>query len=148
MREECLNIHRLVFHRKQNFEEGHKQIEYSCKKENEKLKCRTLIETNILGEPKYREKKGNKYSDIESFQNRMSISEIEIRESLKKIKGNIISPREERRAIKVRITNKSYQTNNEEECKERQMEREEVTEEEPLFNINHIYDDKNSSVEL
>ena len=66
-----------------------------------------MIETNILGEPKYREKKGNKYSDIESFQNRMSISEIEIRESLKKIKGNIISPREERRAIKVSITNKS-----------------------------------------
>ena len=27
----------------QNFEEGHRPIEHSCKKEKEKLKCRTLI---------------------------------------------------------------------------------------------------------
>ena len=35
-----------------------------------------------------------------------------------------------------------------EECKERQVEGGEVTEEEPLFDINHMYDNKNSSVEV
>ena len=45
----CLKIHKLVFHGNQKFEEGYRQIEHSCKKENEKLKCRTLIETNIQG---------------------------------------------------------------------------------------------------
>ena len=61
-----------------------------------KLKCRTLIETNkYTGEPKYRDEKGKKYPDIESFQNRTSLPEIEIKEILKKIKGNIISLREE-----------------------------------------------------
>ena len=43
----------------------------------------------------------------------MFLPEIEIQEILKKRKGNIISPREEGRAIKVRITNKNYQTNTE-----------------------------------
>ena len=37
--------------------------------------------------------------------------------SLKKEKSKIIFPREEERAIKVRITIKSYQTSNEEEEK-------------------------------
>ena len=92
--EKCLKIHKLVFYGNQQFEEEHRPIEHSNKKEKEKLKCRTLIETNIQGEPKYRDKKGNKYPDIESFQNRTSLPEIEIRESLKK-KG---------RAIKVRAT--------------------------------------------
>ena len=35
-----------------------------------------------------------------------------------------------------------------EECKERQVERGEVTEKKTLFDIKHMYDDKNSSVEL
>ena len=43
----------------------------------------------------------------------MFLPEIEIKESLKKRKGNIISPREEERTIRVRIKNKSYQTSNE-----------------------------------
>ena len=84
----------------------------------------------------------------------MFLLEIEIQESLNKRKWNIISLRAERRAIKVRITNKSYQTNNEEEekeeeeHKERQEEGEEVIEAEPLLDINHMFDDKNNSVEL
>ena len=53
--EECLEIHKQVFYRNQNFEVEHRPIEHSCKKENEKLKCRTLIEINIQGEPKYRD---------------------------------------------------------------------------------------------
>ena len=74
--------------------------------------------------------------------------------SLKKRKRNIISTREEGRAIEVKITNKSYKKNNEEEkkgeeeCKQRLEEREEVTDDEPLLDINHMYDHKNSSVEL
>ena len=39
----------------------------SCKKENKKLKCRTLIETNILGNPNT-ETKSIEYPDIESTQ--------------------------------------------------------------------------------
>ena len=49
--EECLEIHNLVFHGNQHFEVEHRPIEHSCKNKNEKLKCRTLIETNIQGNP-------------------------------------------------------------------------------------------------
>ena len=103
-----MNVHKLVFHGNQHFEERHIPIEHSCKKETEKLKYMTLIETNIQGEPKFRDKKGNKYLDIESFRNMTSLPEIKIKKSLKKRKGDIIYPREEGRVIKVRITNKSY----------------------------------------
>ena len=67
-------MHKVVFPGNQ-----HKRlipIEHSCKKEKEKLKCRILIDTNIQGENKYRDKKGNKYPDIESFRNRTSLPEI------------------------------------------------------------------------
>ena len=57
--EECLEIHTLMIHGDQQFQEGHRPIEDSCKKENEKLKCRTLIETNIVRECKDRDEKGN-----------------------------------------------------------------------------------------
>ena len=43
--EQCLKIHKLMFHGNQHFEEGHRPIEHSCKKGIEKLKCRTLIES-------------------------------------------------------------------------------------------------------
>ena len=108
--------------------------------------------------PKYKDENNNKYTDTQSFLNRTTLPEIEIKEILKKRKENIISSREEGRPINVRITNKIYQKNNdeegrveeekEEECKERQLEGEEITEEEPLFDINYMYDEKNSSVEL
>ena len=52
--EEWSKIHKLVFYGNQHFEEGHRPIENSCKKEKEKLKFRTLIETNRQREPKYR----------------------------------------------------------------------------------------------
>ena len=67
--EESLNIHKLVFHGNQHFEEGQRPIEHCCKKEKEKLKYRTLIEINIQGEPKYRDK----YPNIKSFQNMMPL---------------------------------------------------------------------------
>ena len=67
--EECLEIHKLVFYENQQFEEGHRPVKHSY----EKLKCRTLIETNIQVEPKYRDEKSNKYPDIESVQNRISL---------------------------------------------------------------------------
>ena len=76
-------IHKLVFHGNQHFEEGHRPIDHSCKMEKEKLKYRTVIKTNILGKPKYRDEKGKEYPDIESFQNRMSLPEIEIQANLK-----------------------------------------------------------------
>ena len=99
---------------------------------------------DIQGEPK----SWDKYPDIESFQNRTFLPVIEIKESLKKRKGSIISPREEGRAIKVRITNNEEEEKVKEYCKERQVKRGEVTEEEPLFDINYMYDDKDNSVEL
>ena len=36
--EKCLEIHKLVYHKDQQFEDGHRPIEHSCRKENEKLK--------------------------------------------------------------------------------------------------------------
>ena len=50
-----------------NILKRNRPIKLSCKKEKEKLKFRTLIETNIQGEHKYRHEKGNKYPNIESF---------------------------------------------------------------------------------
>ena len=44
---ECVILHKLVYHRDQQFEDGHRSIEPGCKKENKKLKCRTLIQINI-----------------------------------------------------------------------------------------------------
>ena len=139
-------IHKLVFYGNQHFEEGHRPIDHSCKMEKEKLKYRTVIKTNILGKPKYRDEKGNKYPDIESFQNRMSLPKIEIQERSKKRKWNIISSRVEGKTIKVRITNKNYQTSNEEEekgeeCREEEHKesQEEVIEIEFLLDITHIF---------
>ena len=106
LEEEFLEIYKLVFHGNQHFEEGHRLIKHCFKKENEKLKCRTLLETNIQGESKYKDVKSNEYPDVESFQNWMSLPEIEIQESIKKRKGDIISLREEGRLIKIRITKK------------------------------------------
>ena len=73
-------------------------------------------------------------------------------------KGNIIAPREEERLIKVRITNKNYQTSKKEEekgeeCKEEehkdsQEEGKVVIEAEHPFDITYIFNDKNNSVEL
>ena len=48
--EECLEIHKLMFHGNQNSEERYRPIE-----------------TNIQGELKYRDKKGNRYPYRESF---------------------------------------------------------------------------------
>ena len=45
--EECLEIHKHVYHRDQQFEDRHNQKEHSCKKDNEMLNCRTLIKTNM-----------------------------------------------------------------------------------------------------
>ena len=87
--EECLKTHTLV-----KIKNGHRPKEHSCKKENEKLKYKTLIETNILGESKYRNENGYEYPNIKSFQNRTSLPEIEIQESQRKRKGNILSPKD------------------------------------------------------
>ena len=57
--EECLEIHKLVYHRDQQFEEGHRR----CRKKN-KLNFRTLMERNIFEEPKYRDVKGKEYPNI------------------------------------------------------------------------------------
>ena len=87
--------------------EGHRPIEHSCKKKKKRgLKCRILIETNRPGEPNYRDENGNKYPHIKSLRNRTSLLEILIKEILEKRKWNIISPREERREIQVRMPNK------------------------------------------
>ena len=79
--EECLEMHKLLFCGNLKFDDGHRPIEHSYKKENEKLKCRTLIETNIRGEPKY-------------FHHWIALPEIEIQENQKKREWNTISPKE------------------------------------------------------
>ena len=79
--EECLEIHKKIFHGVQQFENGHKPIKHCCSKINEGLKCNTLIETNIQGEPKCRDEKGKEYTDIESFRNKIKLREIEIKEN-------------------------------------------------------------------
>ena len=103
---ELLGIHNRAFHRDQQFHEGLKPKEHRCKKEKEKLNCGNLTETNIKGQPKYRDEKRCEYSDIESFQNRTMLPEVEIQENQRKRKGNIQSPNEEQRAIKVRETSR------------------------------------------
>ena len=55
--EEYLEIYMKIFHGNQKFKDGNRPIEHCCSKENKKLKCNTLIETNIQGEPKYRDEK-------------------------------------------------------------------------------------------
>ena len=44
-------------HGDHQFKDEHRPIEHCCRKENEKLKYNTLIETNIQGELKYRDEK-------------------------------------------------------------------------------------------
>ena len=56
--EECLEIPELVFHGDQHIEEEPRPIEHCCKKENENLKFKTLIQKNIQGEPKIQRRKG------------------------------------------------------------------------------------------
>ena len=51
-------MHKKIFRGDQQFKDGHKPIEHCCSKINKGLKCNTLIETNIQGEPKYRDEKG------------------------------------------------------------------------------------------
>ena len=50
--EECLEIHKKIFHGDQQFKNGHRPIEHCCSKGKKELKCNTLIETNIQGKPK------------------------------------------------------------------------------------------------
>ena len=59
--EECLETQKKILHGNQQFKDGHRPIEHCCNKENEKLKCNTLIETNIQGEPKCKDEKGKEY---------------------------------------------------------------------------------------
>ena len=82
--ENCLEIHNRAFHRDQQFQEGLRPKEHRCRKEKGKLNCGTLTETNIKGQPKYRDEKGCEYPDIESFRNRTMLPEIEIKENQRK----------------------------------------------------------------
>ena len=54
--------------------------EHRCSMEKGKLTCSTLIETNTEGLPKYIDERGRAYKDIESFQDRLELPEIEIQE--------------------------------------------------------------------
>ena len=87
--EECLKIHKKIFHGNQQFKD--RTIEHCYSKINEGLKCNTLIESNIQGEPKYRDKKGKKYTDRESFLNRTKLRENKIKENQRKRKGDTVS---------------------------------------------------------
>ena len=87
-------VHKKIFYGNQQFKDRQRPIEHFCSKGNEGLKCNTLIETNIQGEPKYRNKKDKEYTDIESFPNRTKLWEIKIKESQRKRKGDTLSSRE------------------------------------------------------
>ena len=65
--ENFLEIHNRAFHRDQQFHEGLRPKEHRCRKEKGKLNSRTLTETKISGQPKYRDEKGYEYPDLESF---------------------------------------------------------------------------------
>ena len=106
----------MIFHKDQKLENGHKLKEHCCSKENEKLKSNILIETNIQGKSKYRKEKGKEYTDIESFQNRTTLQEIEIKENQRNRKRNTLSPIEEKRIIKMRIASRKREQKGE-KCK-------------------------------
>ena len=114
------------------------------------MKYKTLIETNIFGESKYRDEKGNENPNIKIFQNRTSLAESEIRQCQKKRKENTLSSKEEERRNKLKITCKNYQTNKEKEkkkekCKNKNIKRakrkEEVLEAELLLDITYIFNE-------
>ena len=63
-RKHYLKIYTLIFHVDQKFQKGHKPIEHRCIKEK--------------GQPKYMDEGGRAYSEIESFQDRLELPEIEI----------------------------------------------------------------------
>ena len=74
--------------------------------------------TKIDKEGKKKLKEGE---DIESFRNGTKLREIEIKENQRKRKGDTMSPREEERMIKVRVTRRKKEKgekNKEEESKE------------------------------
>ena len=74
----------------------------------------------------------------------MSLPEIEIQESPKERKGNIISPREEGRKIKVRIKKQELPN----KLRRGRTQRKEDIDLELPLDITHICNDKNNSVEL
>ena len=57
--EECLEIHKRIFHGDQQFKNGHRPTEHCCSKIKEGLKCNTLIETNTGG-TQIQEQKGKR----------------------------------------------------------------------------------------
>ena len=85
--EDCLEIHKFVYHRDQQFDNGHRSIKHSCKNKNEKLRCKTLIETNILGETKYKDQKGNEYSNIEIYEIGRLYQILKFRTAKRKVRG-------------------------------------------------------------
>ena len=52
--------------------------------QNKKLICKYFDRDKIQGGPKQRDEKGKEYPDIESFQNRTTLQEIEIKEEKRK----------------------------------------------------------------
>ena len=108
-----------------------------------KLNCGTLTETNIKGQPKYRDEKGCEYPDIESFRNRKMLPEIEIQENQRKRKWNTQTSNEEKRAIKVRVTSRVEENMGDEvreEVNKKKQERE-ITESDSLPDLSHIFND-------
>ena len=91
-----------MYHGDQQFENGHRPIEHSCRKESEKLKFRTLIVTYIFKEQKYKDEK--EVTEIGSL-----YQELKFKRAKKKRKGNILFPTEEERKHKLRIRCKNYQ---------------------------------------
>ena len=137
--ERCLKTHKSLFHGDQKFEDGHRPIEHRCSMEKGKLTCSTLIETNTEGLPKYVDEGGVAYKDIESFRDRSELPEIEIQECQRKRKGNTQSSSEEGRTMKVRITNRNYQINEEEW--RRNMQEEERIEADTLRDLPCMFND-------
>ena len=84
--EECLEIHRKIFHGDQKFEDGHRPIKHCCSKENKKLKCNTLIDKHTGGTQMQRQKR-KEYTDIESFGNRTKLQEIKIKRRYTVLQG-------------------------------------------------------------
>ena len=68
--EECLKMHKVVYHKDQQFENRHR---YRAQLQEGRREFRTINEINIFREPKYRDEKGKEYQKKEIFQNKTSL---------------------------------------------------------------------------
>ena len=111
-----MEIHENKFHGDLQFKNGHKPIEHCCSEKNEKYSDRD----KHTGGTQYRDEKNKEYTNIESFRNRTTLQEIEVKDNERKRKGNTLFLREEERIIKMIITRRKRREKNAKSRKQRE----------------------------